>query len=425
MKLARKPVKAKDRDWDVIVIGGGASGMMAAGRAAELGASVLVLEKNKTVGNKLAITGGGRCNITNAEFDTRELLKHYGSAEQYLYSPFAQFGVQDTFTFFEKLKIPFVIEARKRAFPKSQKATDVVRAMRDYMRDGKVSIDFETTVRKLQTNGDRISGVMCEGKTYTAKNVIIATGGTSHPETGSTGDGFAWLKKLGHTVRASNPTLVPLRTRTKWIPPLSGVSLSFMKITFFLDGKKAFSKTGKLLFTHFGLSGPLILNSSYEVSELLDQGAVTAKIDMYPDTDAGALDKRIVNTIDANKNKNFVNLLDEIVPHGMDTTVASLLNITDSNLKAHSFTKEDRKKLVTLLKGAPVEIAGLMGQDRAIVSDGGIVLDEIDTKTMRSRLFQNLYLTGDIIDINRLSGGYSLQLCWTTGFVAGTAAAGR
>ncbi|MDB5224965.1 MAG: NAD(FAD)-utilizing dehydrogenase [Candidatus Adlerbacteria bacterium] len=409
--------------WDTIVIGGGAAGMMAAGRAASQGARVLVLEKNDKVGAKLSITGGGRCNITNAEFDHRAFLAHFGAAEQFLYSPTSQFGVQSTFDFFEKLGLPLVIEARKRAFPQTQKAPDVVKALKNYMKEGRVTIKTNVTVKRLLTEGGRIAGVECNDGTYTAHNYIVATGGASHQETGSTGDAFQWLKDIGHTVKAPNPTLVPLRVADSWVHKLSGTSLSFMKITFYSNGKKAFSKTGKLLFTHFGLSGPLILNSSYEVGELLEDGEVTAKIDMYPHTDLGSLEKNILSVIDANKNKDLVNVLDSMVPHGLDKTIASMLTLPDPHIKAHSTTVALRKQLVHLLKGAPLTVQGIMGFDRAIISDGGVMLNEIDTRTMQSLKYPNLYCTGDVLNINRPSGGYSLQLCWTTGFVAGTHAA--
>ena len=420
-------MSAKKVEYDVIVIGGGASGMMAAGRAAERGKSVLLLEKNAAVGKKLDITGGGRCNITNAEFDRRAFAKHYGAAEQFLYSPLSQFGVQDTFDFFAKRCLPLIVEARKRAFPETQKSPDVTRVMKKYLTDAGVVVMTKATVKGLTLVGNRIA----EAKTmhpaaggargtFAADTFIISTGGVSHPETGSTGDGFKWLTELGHAVLPSTPTIVPLKVKESWVKSLAGVSLSFMKISFFADGKRAFSKTGKILFTHFGLSGPLILNSASKVAELLKNTDVTATIDMYPDTDFAALERQIIAKMDANKNKDFKNVLAEVVPHGLSKAILELLALPDQNVKAHSVTKEERKRLVHLLKGAPLTITGLMGFDRAVISDGGVPLTEVDTKTMRSLKVENLYLTGDVLHINRPSGGYSLQLCWTTGFVAGS-----
>ncbi len=405
--------------YDVIVIGGGASGMMAAGRAAERGKSVLLLEKNAAVGKKLDITGGGRCNITNAEFDRRAFAKHYGAAEQFLYSPLSQFGVQDTFDFFAKRGLPLVVEARKRAFPETQKSPDVTCLMKKYLTDTGVVVMNRAAVKGLTIVRNRIEEAKTTQGTFAADTFVISTGGVSHPETGSTGDGFKWLTELGHSVKASTPTIVPLKIKESWVKSLAGVSLSFMKIVFFADGKRAFSKIGKILFTHFGLSGPLILNSASEVAELLKYAEVTATIDMYPDTDFAALERQIISKIDANKNKDFKNVLAEVVPHGLAKTILELLTLPNENIKAHSVTKEERKRLIHILKGAPLTISGLMGFDRAVISDGGVPLTEVDTRTMRSLVVENLYLTGDVLHINRPSGGYSLQLCWTTGYVAG------
>ena len=259
-------------EYDVIVIGGGASGMMAAGRAAELGKSVLLIEKNKHLGEKLKISGGGRCNITNATYDARAFVANYGDASQFLFSPLSQFGVKDTFTFFESKGLPLVVQARNRAFPHTEKALDVCNTLIAYMKAGKVTVKSGCAVKKIRREGDMITGVETSAGIFTARHYILATGGVSHPETGSTGDGFGWLSGIGHTVKSPTPTIVPLATSEEWSHILSGVSLSFMKITFYIDDKKAFSKTGKVLFTHFGLSGPLILNSASKVGDLLQEG---------------------------------------------------------------------------------------------------------------------------------------------------------
>ncbi|MFA6325269.1 MAG: aminoacetone oxidase family FAD-binding enzyme [Candidatus Paceibacterota bacterium] len=406
-------------DFDVIVVGGGASGMMAAGISASQGKKVLLLEKNRELAEKVKMTGGGRCNITNAEYDNRILLKNYGMAEQFLYSPFSQFGVKDTFTFFEKLGLPLVVQARKRAFPQTEKAIDVVMVLEKYMRDGGVNIKTNSTVSKVLKEMDKITGIKVGSKIYTASSYILATGGISRTKDGFSGDGFSWLRDLGHKVKAPTPTVVPLAVKDIWIKSMPGVSLSFMKITFYLDGVKKFFKTGKILFTHFGLSGPLILNSSTKVAELLRAGIVTAKIDAYPDTNEAELEKKIIKVFDENKNKLFKNVLDEIVPHGTVDAIISLLKNIDPSTKIHSITRENRKQIVILLKALPVSITGLMGFDRAVIADGGVDLAEIDMKTMRSKLYKNLYITGDLLHINRPSGGFSLQLCWTTGYIAG------
>lgn len=405
--------------FDVIVVGGGASGMMTAGTAARNGKKVLLLEKNKKLGEKLAISGGGRCNITNAEYDIRALLKHYGEAEPFLYSAFTQFGIHDTFSFFEKLGLPLVVQARKRAFPHTESALDVKKTMETYCTHPNITIKTNTPVEKIVKYGDSISEIIAKGISYTGKNIVLATGGMSHPETGSTGDGFSWLRNLGHTIHNPSPSLVPISVKEKWIKDLAGTSLSFMKINFFVDGKRMFSKIGKILFTHFGISGPLILNSAKKVGDLLHTGEVTATIDMYPDTEFDVLEKKIITTFDSHKNKLLKNIVKEFVPDGMNDAILTLLPIHLSETKVHSVLKEDRKKIVHLLKAMPLTAQSLMGYDRAVVADGGVPLTEIDTKTMGSRKVKNLYVTGDLLHINRPSGGFSLQLCWTTGFVAG------
>ena len=272
---------------------------------------------------------------------------------------------------------------------------------------------------KINHKSGVIESVETTQGTFSGKSFIFATGGVSHPETGSTGDGFSWLRDLGHTVKDPTPTIVPLAVSDTWVKVLAGVSLSFMKISFYLDGKRQFTKTGKVLFTHFGLSGPLILNSAAEVGEMLMNGEVTATIDAYPDTDLGAVDDRVVRVFDANKNKELKTVIRELVPHGMSKGMELLLSEMDLTTPVHSVTREDRRKIVDLLKALPVTITGLMGNDRAVAADGGIVLEEIDMRTMKSKLFENLFVTGDLLHINRPSGGYSLQLCWTTGYVAG------
>ncbi len=415
-------------EYDLIVIGGGASGMMAAGVAAARGLHVLLLEKNKTLGEKLKISGGGRCNITNATYDIRTLLPKYGDAEQFLFSPFSKFGVKDTFDFFEKRKLPLVVQKQNRAFPHTEKALDVVQSLLAYMQEGKVDIKTGSTVQKILTEKNQITGVVVKTKTavetYNAKNYILATGGVSHPETGSTGDGFGWLRDLGHSVKTPTPNLVPLATNDPWSRILSGNSIAEGKITFFVEQgeklQKKFSEKGKILFTHFGLSGPLILNLASKVSDLLQEGKVVASIDAFPSLDIGALDAKVLKAFDDSKNKMLKNVLRDFVPEGMAPGMALLITSTNLETKVNSITKEERRKIVDILKALPVTVTGLMGYNRAIVADGGVDISEIDTKTMRSKVCPNLFITGDLLDINRPSGGYSLQLCWTTGFVAGS-----
>ncbi|MDP3763391.1 MAG: aminoacetone oxidase family FAD-binding enzyme [bacterium] len=406
--------------YDVIVIGGGASGMMAAGRAAERGRHVLLLEKNAELGAKLKITGGGRCNIANAEEDELALLAHYGEASSFLHSPFSQFGLKETFLFFESRGLPLVVQARKRAFPKTEKAIDVFRVLDKYLRQGKVDVRTKANVERIEAQAGRIGAVIVNGKKLVASSFILATGGKSRPETGSTGDGFLWLIELLHMVKEPTPTIVPLAVRDEWVKKLAGTSLSAIRIVFFMEGERKITLSGDVLCTHFGLSGPLILNAAGDVADLLHAGAVTAQIDAYPQDSIGSLDKHITVVFDAHKNKALKNVWNKIAPIGTGYALLPLLEGIDPNSKVHNITKEQRRQIVDLLKALPVTITGLMGYDRAVVADGGLSLEEVDTRTMRSKRYANLYVTGDLLHISRPSGGYSLQLCWTTGYVAGS-----
>lgn len=412
-----------ENHYDVLVIGGGPSGMMAAGRAGMLGKKVLLLEKNGDLGRKLSLTGGGRCNILNAEHDVKALLNHYGDSKKFLYTPFSIFGMKETWEFFENRGLPLVVEARKRVFPKTQRAEDVIKTMITFMKDGKVDIRAGISVNKIKTDGAKVVSVETDSGIFTADCFVLSTGGTSYPDTGSTGEGLRWLKEVGHTVKSSGPNLVPLAVKEQWIKDLSGTTLSFMKITFGADRKKKdgkFSRLGKILFTHFGLSGPLILNSSQKVKELLNDGPVKAEIDMYPDTDLRDLRKKILNTFDRNRNKNLKNAIHEVAPAGMGGVITDKLFPCMSDRKVHSINKAERDGIANLMKALPVTVTDTMGLDRAIASDGGINLSEVDTKTMRSKVLNNLYLTGDVLDVERPSGGFSLQWCWTSGWIAGS-----
>ena len=408
--------------YDVIVVGGGASGMMAAGQAAARGKRVLLLEKNAKLGEKLRISGGGRCNITNAEEDPKLLLAKYGDAEQFLYSPYSQFGVADTFEFFKSRGLPLVVQGNKRAFPNTEKAADVIKVLDAYLKEGHVEVRTKSPVTQIRARGGKILSVYAGRAEYEADAYIFATGGVSHPETGSTGDGFEWLRTLGHTVVAPTPNIVPLKVREKWVKGAAGHSIPDMKITFRQGAGKKISRTGALLFTHFGISGPVVLNAAGAVGDMLHEGEVTATIDIYPKMDIGILDTHIRDIFDANKNKMLKNVFKEIAPAGLTDTLLSLVPEINPDTKVHSITREERRRLVDLLKSLTLTVTGLMGFDRAVVADGGVPPEEVDMKTMRSKRVPNLFITGDLLHITRPSGGYSLQLCWTTGYVAGKTA---
>lgn len=417
--------KAKQEIYDIIVVGGGASGMMAAGRAAECGAKVLLLEKNNRLGEKLLITGGGRSNITNHELDDRKLLANFKDRSKFLFSPFSQFSVKETLNFFHTHGMDTKLEAEGRMFPASEKAESVWQTLLDYLKEGGVNVRSNAEVSGFATKNGTIVGVkLASGETLAAAAYILATGGSSRPETGSTGDGFKWLTKLGHTIRIPEPSLVPITTKEAWGHALSGLSFKEARVLVIQHERIHFKKVGKLLFTHVGLSGPLILNMSRDISELLKYGVVTLAIDLFPKMDHGALDRHIQEIFKAEQNKKLKNVLGLIVPKALAKILPEHLML-DGEKEVNKVTKTERTTLLKFLKAMPLSVTGLLGTDKAIVVSGGLTLNEIELKTMCSKKYDNLYVVGDVLDIDRPSGGFSLQLCWTTGWVAGTHAAAK
>lgn len=409
--------------YDVVVIGGGPAGMMAAGRAAECGACVLLLEKNPSLGQKLLITGGGRCNLTNAEPDRIKFFAKFKESKKFLFSPFSVFGVEETLRFFHDRHMPTKTEAHHRVFPASDQAQAVWDVLARYMDEGKVTVRCGASVTGFETEAGKIHGVrLGNGEIIRARSYVLATGGRSHPETGSTGDGFRWLEEIGHTVREPEPSLVPLKTREQWSHELSGISLDDAGLSVFQNSEKRFAQRGRVLFTHFGLSGPLVLNMSRDIRELLKYGKTTIVLDPMPGTDYGTLDRELLEAFSANRNKRFKNGLGSLLLPALAAAVVRLSGI-DSDKPIHAVSRNERIGLGRLMKNLPLTVSGSLGADRAIVTSGGVAPEEADFRHMRSRLYPNLYLVGDILDIDRPSGGYSLQLCWTTGHVAGTSAA--
>jgi len=422
--------------WDVIVVGGGPAGMISAGRAAENGARVLLIEKNETLGKKLLITGGGRCNVTNSEFDVRKFLEKFKDDGKFLFSAFSQHSVKDSLDFFHKRGMETKVENELRTFPVSDRSQSVLDVLVEYLRDGEVEILSNSPVSGIavedtrndndnDAGGKKIIGVILKNKkVLRAKNIIIATGGASAPETGSTGDGFAWLKDIGHTIITPTPSLVPVAIKDKWIESLAGISLTDIKISVFQNDKKHFFKKGKILFTHVGISGPTILNMSRDIGDLLKYGPVTIYLDILPSEDNGTLNTKLQELFKEHDKKKFRNAIASIVPAKLAPVIVDL-SLIDPEKECNSITREERIRLINLLKNIPMEADKLLGTDKAIITNGGVVLDEVDFKTMSSRLFPNLYLIGDILNIDRPSGGFSLQLCWTTGYVAGNSAGHR
>lgn len=415
----------EEKIWDVAVVGGGPAGMMAAGRAAELGKSVILLEKNPTLGMKLLITGGGRCNVTNNRTEVREMLSKYKGNDQFLFSAFSQFGVKEALEFFNKRGMATKEENEGRIFPVSDKAKSVWDVLFTYMKKGGVKVETNAGVIGFSidqcTKWDflHVHIRFNDKPEVLAKSVIIAAGGSSRPETGSTGDGWKWLKKVGHTIIENDFALVPVALTDGWAKKLGGVTLRDIKLTTFQNNQKQAVAKGKILFTHFGVSGPTVLNMSKEIGELLKYGEVTIMLDLFPKLDHGALKHKLQALLVGESNKKLKNVLGQLIPAAL---VSSLLEIASINGETanHSVRSEDRVKLVALIKSIPLHVSGLLGASKAIVSSGGVALEEVNFKTMQSRLAPQIYIIGDVLNINRPSGGYSLQLCWTTGFVAGT-----
>lgn len=408
--------------WDVAVIGGGPAGMMAAGRAAQKskkGAKVILLEKNEMLGKKLLITGGGRCNVTNAEFDNRKLLEKFKGNGKYLFSAFSEWSVEETLDFFHAGKMETKVEALQRVFPVTDKAKSAWDVLVNNLKQNKVTVLSKNEVMGFEVKDKNIASVKLKGgRKVRARQFILATGGKSRPETGSTGDGFRWLRDIGHTVVEPTAALVPVAIKDAWIKNLQGITLQKVKISLFQNDMKQGESVGRLLFTHFGLSGPTILNMSRDISELLKYDEVVISLDVLPDFAYDTLNKKLQEILKEHSNKKFKNCLGSLILPSLASAIVKLSGI-DPEIQANSVTREERLHLVKLLKAIPLRVKGLLGVEKAVVTSGGVKLDEVDFKTMRSRLYPNLFLVGDILDIDRPSGGYSLQLCWTTGYVAG------
>ena len=413
----------KDTVWDVIVVGGGPAGMMAAGSAADSGARVLLVEKNQTLGKKLLITGGGRCNVTNGEFDNRKLLAKFKDNAKFLFSAFSEWSVSDTLDFFHQNNMPTKVENELRVFPVSNSAQSVWDVLVDNMKRLNVEVLSNSPVTEIVREEDRIIGVRLKNKkVILGKSVIIATGGTSRPETGSTGDGYKWLRDIGHTVSEPTASLVPIALKDKWAKSMAGTTLRNIKLSLWQNDVLQDKVAGKILFTHVGISGPTVLNMSRDVGELLKYGPVMITIDLLPKMNYGDLNLELQKIFAENATKKFKNSLGTLMTTNMAKVIVELSNI-DGDKTCNSVSRDERLALVRLLKAVPLHVERLLGLDKAVISSGGVALTEVDMKTMQSRLYPNLFLIGDILNIDRPSGGYSLQLCWTTGHVAGVNAA--
>jgi predicted Rossmann fold flavoprotein len=409
----------------VIVVGGGPAGMMAALRSAECGARVTLLEKNAALGEKLRISGGGRCNFTNAEADVRTLASLYGEAFRALLSPFTKFDSQQCLQWFSSRGMPYHIEDNQRAFPADNRAESVLRVLVDELKRQKVTVQLSAQVTGLQASEGRIAGVLVGGRLLKGDRIVLATGGTSHPETGSTGDGFGWLSELGHRVRFPEPSLVPVAVKERWIGELQGLSFAQGRLEAWVAGEKHLARNGKFLITHFGLSGPLVLNMASDLSSLRQktsrQGELELRLNFRPELTAEELDRDLQERIASAPGKKLKNGLAGMAPPRLMAKVIEASKADPEKL-LNQLTREERQAVRKNLQEFPLTFKSLMDESRAVVSSGGLHLAEVDFRTMESKRLKNLFVTGDLLDINRPSGGFSLQLCWSTGWVAGTIA---
>lgn len=378
------------------------------------------MEKNPNLGKKLLITGGGRCNVTNNKTDVRTMLHEYKGAGKFLFSTYAQHGVKESIEWFLKRGVEMKEENDGRLFPSTESAKTICDVLVRELKLTGVSVRTKAEVTRVRREtGKHFTIDLKDGQRVTAKALTVATGGTSRPETGSTGDGFSWLAALGHTIVPNNFALVPLSLKPVWVRKLAGITLSTVKLTLMSDGKKQQVVQGKLLFSHVGVTGPSILNMSKMVGELLAHSNVTLVVDLFPNEDAGALKLKLRNLFTVESNKKIKNVLAVLVPSALVGVVLAELDI-DSDTPCHSVSAIDRARLLSYLKAMPLPVKGLLGADKAVVSAGGVALPEVNFKTMESRVVPHLFLVGDVLNIDRPSGGYSLQLCWSTGFVAGS-----
>ena len=405
----------------VIVIGGGAAGMMAACMAAIEGAQVTLLEKNEKTGKKIYITGKGRCNLTNA-CQREEFLENVITNPKFLYSAFAQLDNQAVMNFFEKAGCRLKTERGDRVFPVSDHSSDVIAALNGELKKNRVQVMLHTEVSELLLEEGSVKGVLLsDGKKLHADAVIIATGGRSYESTGSTGDGYRFAKQAGHTIKDLRPSLVPFVVKEEWCKKLQGLSLKNIAVTLKKEKKKIYEGFGEMLFTHFGVSGPLILSASSFYTAKYNGQEVLLTIDLKPAMDREQLDKRILRDFEENAGKQFKNALDKLLPAKLIPVMVELSGI-DPHKKTSEVTKKERSRLLELFKELKLTVNGCRGYGEAIITGGGVNVKEIDPKTMGSRLVNGLYFAGEVMDVDALTGGFNLQIAWSTGALAGKSA---
>ena len=404
---------------EIVVVGGGAAGMMAAISAAEKGARVTLLEPNERLGKKLNITGKGRCNVTN-DAALEELLANTPKNGKFLYSAFSRFDGRDAKAFFEGLGVPLKTERGNRVFPVSDRAFDISCALERRLKSLKVVLRRDRAV-SLDIRDGAVKGVSGEKEYYPAEAVILATGGVSYPATGSTGEGHRMAAEAGHTVTPLQGSLVPLREQGNDCARMQGLSLRNVSLAVFENEKKIYSDFGEMLFTHFGLSGPLVLSASAHMRRF-EKKSYHIEIDLKPALDEQQLDKRLLSDFTKYANSDFCNALDDLLPQKLIPVVVERSGIPPHQ-KVHEITREQRKELLRILKHFSVPVAGLCPVTDAIVTSGGVKVGEIDPKTMESKIIKGLYFSGELIDVDAYTGGFNLQIAWATGRAAGFAAA--
>lgn len=425
----------------IIVIGGGAAGMMAAIGAAKEGAKVTLLEQNEKTGKKIFITGKGRCNLTNA-CEQEDFFEHVISNGKFLYSAFYQMDNRTVMDFFENAGCRLKVERGGRVFPISDHSSDVIAALNRQMEKAEVKVCLHTKVKEILTEAEsgeeqkaadnegdnhvgkiKITGVkLADGRVLNADAVIIATGGRSYESTGSTGDGYLFAEEAGHTVKEIKPALVPFTVKEDWCMELQGLSLKNISVTLKSGKKKIYEGFGEMLFTHFGVSGPLILSaSSYYVKKYYGVPAELS-IDLKPALTAEQLDKRLLKDFDENKNRQFKNALDGLFPFKLIPVMIRLSGISPEK-RVNEITKEERSALIQCMKNLSLTVTGTRGFKEAIITQGGVHVKEINPSTMESKLVKGLYFAGEVLDLDAVTGGFNLQIAWSTGYLAGISAA--
>jgi len=403
----------------VIVAGGGPAGMFAAIAAAETGHDVVLLEQNEKLGKKLFITGKGRCNITNAG-EMENLFSNVVTNPKFLYSAFYGYNNIQVIDFFENHGVKTKIERGNRVFPVSDHSSDVIAALDGTMKQAGVKIKLHTKVEQILTEGNRVNGVLLSnGTKMNADAVIVATGGFSYQSTGSTGDGYKFARNLGHKVTPLVPSLVPMTAKEEYVFSMQGLSLKNVKVTINNGKKVLFEGFGEMLFTHFGVSGPLILSASSQVGKILQKQELSMYIDLKPALSIQELDNRLLREFKGKNNKQFKNSIHGLLPAKIQSVVLEKSGISLEK-KVNEITKEERYRLIGLLKQFPVTLTGLKGFQEAIITKGGVSVKDVNPSTMESKIISGLYFAGEVLDLDALTGGYNLQIAWSTGYLAGS-----